>query len=169
MARLKVYQASLDGVNDWIVAAPNQRAALDAWGVHRNLFADGEAFVATDAAAVEAGMARPGVALRRPKGGKGPFISGEASDASGWSAAAQAVGARKAPARKVKAVDRSKLDAAEKALERFEAAADAQLSDLARQRAALDRQEMHARAALAEQRRVLQAAIESERAAIKQV
>lgn len=65
--RLKVYASRL-GFFETVVAAPNQTAALEAWGVHRNLFADGSAAAATDAAAVAAAEQSPGVVLRRPIG-----------------------------------------------------------------------------------------------------
>ncbi len=38
---LRTYTAEIDGLNQWIVAAPNQKAALEAFGVHQNLFARG--------------------------------------------------------------------------------------------------------------------------------
>src|SRR4051794_39153161 len=36
--RLKVYAARLDGLNDYVVAAPNQGEALKAWDIRQNLF-----------------------------------------------------------------------------------------------------------------------------------
>ena len=48
--RLKVYRTEL-GFFDTVVAAPNQSAALEAWGVHQNLFAEHRAAVTADAAA----------------------------------------------------------------------------------------------------------------------
>ena len=39
---MKVYQAQI-GFYDLIVAAPSQAAALRAWGIHLNMFADGSA------------------------------------------------------------------------------------------------------------------------------
>lgn len=51
--KLKVFQAHF-GFYDTIVAAPSQAAALRAWGVHQNVFADGQAKLTTDEAAVAA-------------------------------------------------------------------------------------------------------------------
>ena len=48
--KLKVFQAQF-GFYDTVVAAPSRAAALRAWGTHQNLFASGEAKVATDEAA----------------------------------------------------------------------------------------------------------------------
>jgi hypothetical protein len=70
--RLKVFQAHF-GFYDTIVAAPSQAAAMRAWDVHRNVFADGQAKLTTDEAAVAAAMAHPGTVLKRPVGFDGPF------------------------------------------------------------------------------------------------
>lgn len=71
MPRLKVYSAPM-GFHEAIVAAPSQKAALQAWGVPRDLFADGGAAVTDDPDAVAAALKQPGVVLRRPLGG-GPI------------------------------------------------------------------------------------------------
>lgn len=70
-ARLKVYAARLDGLHDYVVAAPNQGEALKAWDIHQNLFQEGLAEVTDEPSAVKAATARPGVVLRRPANGKG--------------------------------------------------------------------------------------------------
>jgi hypothetical protein len=72
--RLKVYAARLDGLNDYVVAAPNQGEALKAWDVRQNLFQEGLAAVTDEASAVKAASARPGVVLRRPAKGKGGWV-----------------------------------------------------------------------------------------------
>lgn len=70
--RLKVYQAQF-GFHDSVVAAPNQAAALAAWGIRQNLFAEGRAKVSDDPAAVEAALAHPEIPLRRAIGSKDLF------------------------------------------------------------------------------------------------
>lgn len=73
MARpLKVFRGHF-GFYDTVIAAPSQKAALAAWGLSSNAFADGAAAVTNDVHAVEAALAKPGVVLRRPFGSKGPF------------------------------------------------------------------------------------------------
>ena len=67
--RLKIYEARLDGLHDYIVAAPNQAEALAAWDVHQDLFAQGAARVTEEAAAAKAALAHPGEVLRRPADG----------------------------------------------------------------------------------------------------
>ena len=57
--RLNVY-VSPAGFYDAVVAAANQKAALAAWGVHANLFADGVAGPEEDPAWREKALASPG-------------------------------------------------------------------------------------------------------------
>ncbi|HEY4031161.1 MAG TPA: hypothetical protein VGM25_12505 [Caulobacteraceae bacterium] len=83
--QLKAYWAEIDGLHDWVVAAPNRAAALEAFGVRQNLFAQGEAGEASDPAAIEAARAQPLTPLRRPKGSSEPFAA--ATGAADWSAA----------------------------------------------------------------------------------
>jgi hypothetical protein len=123
MARApKVYAADLDGVHEWIVAAPNQRAALDALGVHQNLFAQGRASVEHDPAKVEAARDQPGIPLRRTKGSKTAFEPADDDVGGGaWSAALKAAprAGRRVP--KTKAKDgggQGKPDASAKAAAR---------------------------------------------------
>jgi hypothetical protein len=70
--RLKVFQAHL-GFYDAIVAAPSQKAALEAWGASGSEFAKGFARVATDPIAVKKALSDPGKVLRRPYGSNGEF------------------------------------------------------------------------------------------------
>jgi hypothetical protein len=53
--RLKVFQAQI-GFFDTVVAAPSQAAALRAWGVHQDLFANGGAKAITDELALAAAL-----------------------------------------------------------------------------------------------------------------
>ena len=70
--RLKVFRAAM-GFFESVVAAPSQKAALDAWGTRQDLFKEGMAAVTNDPQAVEAALAHPGVVLQRPTGSKGGF------------------------------------------------------------------------------------------------
>src|SRR5579875_1747170 len=106
--RLKVYSARL-GFFESVVAAPNQDAALEAWGVHQDLFANGEAKVAEDEAS-QAALKHPGVPLKRAAGSDAPF----SLEAKPPKAPAGAGKAEKPPP------DRGRLDAAEARLARIE-------------------------------------------------
>lgn len=71
---LKVFQAHL-GFYDTVVAAPSQKAALEAWGAGKGEFAKGFAKVTNEPVAVESALSNPGVVLRRPFGSSGRFKS----------------------------------------------------------------------------------------------
>ena len=72
--RLKVFRAHL-GFYDSVIAAPSQKAALEAWGAGKSEFAHGFAEVTDDPKAVTAALAEPGIVLRRPFGSNGEFKS----------------------------------------------------------------------------------------------
>ena len=66
MARqLKVFSTAAGFVNA-VVAAPSQKAALEAWGVRDNLFASGAATVVTDPDLIAQALAKPGEIVRVP-------------------------------------------------------------------------------------------------------
>jgi hypothetical protein len=130
----KVYGAEIDGLNEWIVAAPNRPAALEAFGVNQDLFAQGMAWEEKDSAKVEAALAAPGQPLRRAKGSKAPFAP--ATGATDW-AAAEPKGAK----RKRKTPDRRPLDRAEAELERIEDRHREAKQEIAAERRALDERE----------------------------
>ncbi len=67
MPKLKVFRTST-GFHDAYVAAPSQKAALAAWGVEGNLFAQGLAEQVTDEALMAEAMAQPGVVIRKLRG-----------------------------------------------------------------------------------------------------
>jgi hypothetical protein len=70
--KLKVYRTS-QGFYDLAIAAPSMKAALEAWGAAHNLFRQGFASEAADAATIDVAMAKPGLVLRRPVGTNKPF------------------------------------------------------------------------------------------------
>jgi len=143
---LKVYWAEIDGLHDWVVAAPNRPEALEAFGVRQDLFAQGEAGDAADPAAIDAARAKPLTPLQRPKGSSARFTS--ATGAADWSAAIPKTALRDAlaPAKRSKAKaakpkprpDRGPLDRAEARLAEIEARHREALKRLAEDRARLD-------------------------------
>lgn len=137
-AKLKVYATRI-GFHDAVVAAPNQKAALAAWDVRENLFAQGAAAATEDEAAVKAALAHPGMVLRRPAGSTEPFSE---SPAAPQVPKLKRPGGAPKPAKAEKPQpppDRRPLDAAEKAL------------------AELDREEAKGRRDLDDRRRALEA------------
>jgi len=132
----KVYWAEIDGLNEWIVAAPNRSDALAAFDLRQDLFAQGLAGEEKDPAKIEAARASPGTPLRRPQGSKAPFApAGAAAD---WSAALPKGSKARA---KPKKPDRRALDDAEARLKRIEDAHRQALADIAADRARLDERE----------------------------
>ena len=130
----KVYGAEIDGLNEWIVAAPNRPAALEAFGVNQDLFAQGMAWEEADAGKIEAALAAPGQPLRRAKGSKAPFAP--AGGATDWSAA-EPKGARRKPDKP----DRRALDRAEAEVKRIEQRHQEIVQEIAAERRRLDERE----------------------------
>jgi hypothetical protein len=160
--RLKVFQAQF-GFYDTVVAVPSQAAALRAWGVRQDLFASGEAKVATDAAGVKAALAHPGETLRRAVGSKDPFALQPGSLPKVPDAPKKKVTA-KSPAPKPAAelkppADRSKLDAAEAALRKVDERRKTEEADLRREEDALEARKSAAQAAYVEARKAATAKV----------
>ncbi|WP_298668145.1 hypothetical protein [uncultured Sphingomonas sp.] len=65
--KLKVYRTPI-GFHDAYVAAPSQKAALEAWGSDKNLFASGAAEQVDDPALTAEPVANPGKVIRRARG-----------------------------------------------------------------------------------------------------
>lgn len=70
--KLKTYLTNL-GFFELAVAAPSMKAALAAWGLTQNVFAQDLAKQTEDSRIVAAAEARPGMVLRRPIGSHGAF------------------------------------------------------------------------------------------------
>jgi predicted RNase H-like nuclease (RuvC/YqgF family) len=66
-AKLKVYCTPV-GFHDAYVAAPSQKAALEAWGAKTNLFAQGAAHLVTDEKLTKAPLQRPGEVIKVLRG-----------------------------------------------------------------------------------------------------
>ena len=105
--KLKVYQTS-QGFYDLAIAAPSMKAALEAWGTASNLFHQGFASEAADAATIDAAMAKPGVVLRRPVGTSKPFSLDSELPSAAWLDTPQHK-AKPNPS-EVKATDHRKID-----------------------------------------------------------
>lgn len=69
---LRVYRTHL-GFYDAIVAARSQKDALEAWGVHQNLFQNGMASVVGDDEIIKLARSKPGIVLRRMFGSSEKF------------------------------------------------------------------------------------------------
>jgi hypothetical protein len=142
--QLKVFRTST-GFHDAYVAAPSQKAALEAWGADANLFARGVAEQVTDPALTAEPLKRPGEVIRVSRGD--------------LAAQLKALGGKKAPAKKkggaepepesapkpakpkkrTPAPNRARLDKAEAALEQAEEKQTRERAALEREREAIER------------------------------
>jgi hypothetical protein len=154
-ARLKVYRTRI-GFHDAVVAAPNQKAALAAWDVRENLFAQGAATTTDDPKAVEAATAHPGVVLRRPAGSDQPFSESPAAPEVPKIGRPKTENAAKAKTETKPPPDRRDVDAAEKALVALEEEEKRTLDDLDRRRRDLDAEARGCKREFATRRKTLQ-------------
>lgn len=146
-AKLKVFRAQM-GFFESVVAAPSQKAALDAWGVRQNLFGEGLAKVADDPEAIKAALAAPGQPLRRPAGSDGGFERADAP-ATRLPRPPKTKAPLKAKAKESRPPEpsrpkpspppsRADLDAAERAVRDLETEHRAAMEEIARARRELD-------------------------------
>ena len=76
MARqLKVFSTPA-GFFNAVVAAPSQKAALEAWGLRENVFANGSATVVTDPELIAKALDAPGEIVRVPVGTDAAILAG---------------------------------------------------------------------------------------------
>lgn len=164
MARqLKVFSTPAGFVNA-VVAAPSQKAALEAWGIRENVFANGSATVVTDPELIAQALATPGRIVRVPIGSEEAILKGAKAPARGPSApAAKPKATAKSSAKAEKTPpppppDRGPLTAAEAAVAAAEAHKSEELDRLdqefrdlqerrSRREAALERELKTARSA----------------------
>lgn len=93
---LKVYRTVI-GFHDAYVAAPSQKAALEAWGSDKNLFARGLAEQVTDEALTTEALASPGTVFRRLRGTAEEQIAALPPDKPEKARSAQEPGSGSAP------------------------------------------------------------------------
>jgi hypothetical protein len=123
MARkLKVFRTAI-GFHDAYVAAPSQKAALEAWGASSNLFAIGSAEVVAGKELTKEPLASPGKVIRRVRGSLEEHLAAGPER-------------KKAKPRQT----RDKLDQAEAALEKAQADAVSEMGALDRRAADLRRE-----------------------------
>lgn len=132
--KLKVYRTPI-GFHDAYVAAPSQKAALEAWGSDANLFARGLAEIVTDEALTREPFEQPGKIIKRlrgsedehlaalptdvPKPKRSKSASGPSSRPSGRAASSKSSRAKPRPKPKPRP-SREALEAAERDLEALE-------------------------------------------------
>lgn len=136
---LKVFRTSA-GFEDAYVAAPSQKAALEAWGAKRNLFAQGAAALVKDSDLVKAALAHPGKVLRVPRGTTAQHLAAAIEQGRGERPAAikareseSASAPKRKPAKSTPRPSRAGLEEAQRQLANRRARLDGNLAELDRQ------------------------------------
>lgn len=156
--KLKVFRTAA-GFFDAYVAAPSQKAALEAWGSDTNLFAMGTAERVEDPELMAEPLARPGEIIRRPRGTTAEHMAALSKDEpprrpktkAGTSGEARDERPPASPERKPPKPakppkppkprpDRSALDQAEQAVYELEARQRAERDELVRREAEIARE-----------------------------
>lgn len=159
--KLKVFRTPV-GFHDAYVAAPSQKAALEAWGSGANLFARGVAEEVTDPALTKEPLAHPGEVIRLSRGDLATQLKALGPrEKPGKKAAAKAA----KPARPKPPPKRDKLDAAEAALAEARQRQTKEAGQLERRRDEIERQLETLRAAQAKELEKLEARREAARSA----
>lgn len=138
--KLKVFRTPI-GFHDAYVAAPSQKAALEAWGADSNLFVQGIAEQVDDPALTKEPLENPGKVIRKVRGSADEHFA-ELDRASSRKAKAPAKeGAKVAklkPKKRRPKPSRAALDAAEEALERAEKKYRKKLAEIEQELAAVE-------------------------------
>ena len=122
--KLKVFRTPI-GFHDAYVAAPSQKAALEAWGADSNIFAQGIAEQVTDPKLMEDALANPGKVIKKVRGSADDhFAELERTPARKKAAKAESQSGDpvvlKPQSKPKPKPSREELDAAEEALEKAE-------------------------------------------------
>ena len=138
--KLKVYRTPV-GFHDAYVAAPSQKAALEAWGAKTNLFAQGSAHAVTEQALTKAPLQNPGQVIKVLRGSDADQLAALEQSASPTGRTAERRQPKPAKAMKPRGPkpSRTKLSKAEKAFEALQARHAKELRRLQEEERALDR------------------------------
>ena len=132
--KLKVYRTAI-GFHDAYVAAPSQKAALEAWGSDHNLFATGQAELVSDESLMREPLDHPGKVIKLRRGSADDHLS-----ALSMGRRKQGKGPKRtAPRPPGPRPGRAALDEAEAALTTAERDRDDALARIDAERAVLDR------------------------------
>jgi hypothetical protein len=119
--KLKVYRTPI-GFHDAFVAAPSQKAALEAWGTDTNLFAQGSAELVSDPALMKLPLENPGEVVKVLRGTQAEQLAAlaKAPPPKRKAAAEAEIVPPKAKKKRPPVPSRSSLAAAEAQLEKLE-------------------------------------------------
>jgi hypothetical protein len=158
--KLKVYRTPI-GFHDAYVAAPSQKAAIEAWGSDKDVFQRGRAELVTDPELAEEPLANPGKVIKRLRGTEAEQLAALGETEAAPSAPRRKPGPRSAartgprlspgngktktksqapPPKPKPRPSRARLDEAEQALAAAEARHEEALKGLREREAALTRE-----------------------------
>ncbi len=173
--RLKVFRTPI-GFHDAYVAAPSQKAALEAWGSDKDLFASGAAERIDDPELMREPLANPGKVIRKLRGTMAEHMAAlpkdspaprkkavRSEDAEDAAPARKAKPVAKPPPRSKPRPDRTALARAEAELTAAEARHEGERAALAKRQADLDRERRKLEADQARERGRLDRKVEAAR------
>ena len=137
-SKLKVFRTPI-GFHDAYVAAPSQKAALEAWGAEGNLFAQGIAEQVTDPKLMEEALERPGEIIRKVRGSADEHFAALDRVAKRKDKAEAKAAKTKAPKPKANKPSRDDLDAAEEAMDAAKGRHTSEAKEIDREIEALER------------------------------
>ena len=144
--KLKVFRTPI-GFHDAYVAAPSQKAALEAWGSDSNLFASGAAEQVAEPELTEVPLARPGEVIKVLRGTKAEQVAalgevaGKPADKKGGPAAKAAKPKKEKPSRAALDGAEEELDALARAQAKELAVVDKEIEAIERRRRELKRRQ----------------------------
>jgi small-conductance mechanosensitive channel len=136
--KLKVFRTPI-GFHDAYVAAPSQKAALEAWGAEGNLFAQGIAEQVTDPKLMEEPLGRPGEIIRKVRGSADEHFAALDRVAKRKDKVETKASKTKAAKPKAKKPSRDELDSAEEAIDVAKARHKSEAKEIEREIEALER------------------------------
>jgi hypothetical protein len=137
--KLKVYRTPI-GFHDAFVAAPSQKAALEAWGADTNLFGRGIAEQVTDAKLTRVPLENPGQVVKVLRGTPAEQLAALEAQEPPTRRKAQAPEiVAKQPKKRVPKPSRTAVAKAQDALDRLEKRQEGEIAKLEEQQEALER------------------------------
>jgi hypothetical protein len=162
--RLKVYSTPI-GFHDALIAAPTQKAALEAWGADTNLFSQGSAHVVTDPKLTKVPLENPGQVVKVLRGTEAEQLAALANQKPPKrTKAPKAEVVPKKPKKRPRKPSRAALTRAETALDKLEKRQSEQLRKLEKQQDALEKRIRDTRRRHERERDKAQARVEDARA-----
>ena len=150
-AQLKVFRTPI-GFHDAYVAAPSQKAALEAWGADSNLFATGSAELVVEAKLTKEPLSNPGTIIKLLRGTLDEHVAALPKPASKASAKPTPTAPTAKPRKMRPRPKRDTLDRAEVQLTELEAAHAQVAAELDQRQAALDQERRRVEAKQASER-----------------